>query len=616
MGTITKKFTLVEATDASPIRLANIDPIRRPNVLNISGPSPASGSARQSYTPGVGGTLTALVPGYGYEVVSKGVAVDWDLPGVRVLYGDDVALPPNLEIGVASMPSCIAITLQQLRATTLDRPDITYWMLDRGKEGMWVIDLADTTSADDTGMTVVGASGLRFKRAFTGPAYATWFDILPNDKSRMASNSVVLNTLIVNNPFLYLFFNGPGSNYYIGASPFNRTGSENERHCISLVDFQGKLEGDSLVTLTTQTAHTGIFCMRTVDETNFRLENLNIVHDGGRDAEADHGCVGYRNRTTGILEVNRPADLTNYRRVYTDDWGAYKHNGIDMWGTARLRDISISGFPGHGICVFGTTQIHVSGPNIPMSGTFGTWNGDLTFSFDDPTTIDRLGLGPYGGWTVVVNGNTHRIGGVGQGIITIGYLSNAAANEVVGEHATGYLYRAGKTLFADSIVMDGKNECSGNGGCGIFTTSDEANQSFFSNVRVGNNGGWGVCDSSLLKNEFHNLHCTANGEHFNDFSVNPAVRVVGGFTNRGDNNAGSTLSGHQYREGGDEGQDQASAGTVYAAGGVFPEGIPQSGYGLVNNWLFGVRGVKIHSPNGTGWNVTVTDQGTLEVARA
>jgi hypothetical protein len=113
MATLTKKFSIVEVQAGGNIVLSSIATLLSANALKIYGPSTTTGGARQGYTPGVGGTLTTLVPGFGYEVVSKGTTFNWDLPGVRVLYGTDNAIPDVDGSALADLTAAITAAYTQ-----------------------------------------------------------------------------------------------------------------------------------------------------------------------------------------------------------------------------------------------------------------------------------------------------------------------------------------------------------------------------------------------------------------------------------------------------------------------------------------------------------------------
>ncbi|MEF3306045.1 right-handed parallel beta-helix repeat-containing protein [Paenibacillus sp. GYB003] len=74
-----------------------------------------------------------------------------------------------------SVEFCVKTTLAELRNGADARPDDAYYVVDPGKQGLFLYDPADTASADDTGTVVVTAGGKRFKRVVGDTVVATWF---------------------------------------------------------------------------------------------------------------------------------------------------------------------------------------------------------------------------------------------------------------------------------------------------------------------------------------------------------------------------------------------------------------------------------------------------------
>lgn len=70
----------------------------------------------------------------------------------------------------------IRTTIGDLRAMSSAVPDAElYYVTDRGQEGPFYYDAADTVSADNTGTVLVSASGARWKRIFDGTVNVKWF---------------------------------------------------------------------------------------------------------------------------------------------------------------------------------------------------------------------------------------------------------------------------------------------------------------------------------------------------------------------------------------------------------------------------------------------------------
>ncbi|GAA3404222.1 glycosyl hydrolase family 28-related protein [Paenibacillus hodogayensis] len=69
----------------------------------------------------------------------------------------------------------INTTIAVLRAATAANPDHVHFVRDLAQEGHFRYDSSDTTTADNTGTVLVSASGLRFKRLYSGALNAKWF---------------------------------------------------------------------------------------------------------------------------------------------------------------------------------------------------------------------------------------------------------------------------------------------------------------------------------------------------------------------------------------------------------------------------------------------------------
>jgi lysophospholipase L1-like esterase len=123
MAILTKKFSIVAVTGTADIVLSSITALLTPNVSKIYGPSTTTGGSRQGYTPGIGGTLSVLKPGFGYEIVSSGTAINWELPGVQVLYGTSTVIPDTDGSALANLTAAItdAYTQAIASASALDR---------------------------------------------------------------------------------------------------------------------------------------------------------------------------------------------------------------------------------------------------------------------------------------------------------------------------------------------------------------------------------------------------------------------------------------------------------------------------------------------------------------
>ncbi|MBP1988859.1 twin-arginine translocation signal domain-containing protein [Paenibacillus eucommiae] len=70
---------------------------------------------------------------------------------------------------------CLAITIAELRALINPLAHSVYFVKDKGKEGNFYYDTLDTTTEDDAALTIVSASGARFKRYIGDQLNPKWF---------------------------------------------------------------------------------------------------------------------------------------------------------------------------------------------------------------------------------------------------------------------------------------------------------------------------------------------------------------------------------------------------------------------------------------------------------
>lgn len=92
------------------------------------------------------------------------------------------------------------LTIAQVR--TFSEPSVPsrVRITDAGSEGVYTLDAADRSSADNTGTILITSKGYRYKRAFTGPAYLSWFGAKPSDadigpaleKAILATNDLII----------------------------------------------------------------------------------------------------------------------------------------------------------------------------------------------------------------------------------------------------------------------------------------------------------------------------------------------------------------------------------------------------------------------------------------
>lgn len=433
--------------------------------------------------------------------------------------------------------------------------------------------------------------------------YASQMGLIPNINTPyvLKENSRILNkVMLIPNPFGYIVLDQTSSSqetaYYIGVTDSRAY----EPYCIDLVNFRGIIEWEPGVTLYTEPGYAGIQLNRIMGENGCHLINLRLNGQLGmwtfyRRGYIDNGEVKYWNHY--LEPTDKKLDWIPFGQPnsYDTDWGSYKANGIRMMGQCHITSGSVTGYAGHAIENFGHSQIRFNSTPISATGTIGRDRQYDNFIPDDQSLLSII----QAGVTLVIKDGQYLTGGMnGNGVPFRATDENSLKADT---RINIQYYFRGKTLMADSCVLDGINNLTNCGGGGYFSTGDEANQYNLSNLRMANLGGPGAICSSLLKGLWISPHFTQTGEHFADRSVNPPIFHQPSFTNRGDNNASSTLL-HPYYESGNQGSPIMSWNSLSLGG--FNEGTMTGGHGFFNRRL---KDVYIGSKEGS--NIEIDSQG-------
>lgn len=157
----------------------------------------------------------------------------------------------------------VSTTIAEIRANTSPDPEFLYFVRDEGKEGHFRVDLADTTSADNTGTIVVAASGTRFKRLMVDDTIdVRWFgakgDGTTDDTEAIRGTIAYVSSSFPGGGVVYF----PNGKYRI-TDGFTLTGQK-----VSLLGTKAELFLDN--TSDTVTVLTFLNC------TEFFVENLKI----------------------------------------------------------------------------------------------------------------------------------------------------------------------------------------------------------------------------------------------------------------------------------------------------------------------------------------------------
>src|SRR3954465_529468 len=87
------------------------------------------------------------------------------------------SLVAPIAIGQANAPVALR-SMAQLRSITPTDTATLYYIMQKGKEGIWRYDATDMSSADNTGTVIVTAGGKRLKRLISdGVLQLNWFNV-------------------------------------------------------------------------------------------------------------------------------------------------------------------------------------------------------------------------------------------------------------------------------------------------------------------------------------------------------------------------------------------------------------------------------------------------------
>lgn len=91
------------------------------------------------------------------------------------------------------------MSMKQLRGLRSSATPDSVYLSDPDKEGVFALDTKDKQSKDNTGLTLVTANGLRYKRLYAGAANAAWFNITTadNDIGPELQNAVNSTNMVI-----------------------------------------------------------------------------------------------------------------------------------------------------------------------------------------------------------------------------------------------------------------------------------------------------------------------------------------------------------------------------------------------------------------------------------
>lgn len=235
--------------------------------------------------------------------------------------------------GLLSLRPVVATTIADLRGGTHPVPLDLYYVRDPGQEGLFRLDTVDSTSPDNTGMTLVAADGKRFKRIVQDTIVnVTWFGAKGDGTT---DDTDAINAAIEAMPSIANSYGGASGVLYFPAGRFITRGG----HIIP-ANKRMQIRGDgTYITILNAMASANTDIM-TIKSPNSGLTEMTI--DGNRNQNTAGDCLVLDNAYT----YARNCGLTNAAQ-----------NGISI-GKSKgaighiLSDVYVSYAKQYGIKVF------------------------------------------------------------------------------------------------------------------------------------------------------------------------------------------------------------------------------------------------------------------------
>lgn len=241
-------------------------------------------------------------------------------------------------------PQVTVRTLTQLRTLSPTDTSTLYYLLQKGKEGLWRYDAGDVASADNDGTILVTSDGKRLKRVITdGILQVNWFSVYADGRNDDKPGI---------DKALAFYKKNAGS---ISWMQFGSSQSELVTYRLNdtlRVDFSADIRGGSNTLLLFTNNKAGLK-LRSSENIPFiptiYLSNLKIQQSYGRET--------FNNNETGI-EINCIAHLKDISVKN------FQGNGIQIWGDASTRPptnadlstmdrVTVSECRGNGFLIYG-----------------------------------------------------------------------------------------------------------------------------------------------------------------------------------------------------------------------------------------------------------------------
>ncbi|WP_158302167.1 glycosyl hydrolase family 28-related protein [Paenibacillus mesophilus] len=329
------------------------------------------------------------------------------------------------------------VTIAELRSLST-APAEFYEVTDPGKEGVFRFDPADVSSADDTGLVIVSATGARFKRIFQGAFNVKWFGA-KGDNASDDTQSIQAAVDAAQNRGAVVYF--PSSDFYLISSPIL---IDSSKRGIRLIgdDYNRRVHSSIIrphASVTVSAPLEAIFKFTDTEVGNqFEFSNLDISGDnktkyGIYSKKIAHSlfrrisikgttlaalAIGYGwcndvetceisyNRGDGIQFVDGEVNVFNVvnTKIFTND-------GIGIYLSRKALGVRINGcnIEGNKVCgVFARNSIMP----FDLSDNYFENNGSVGYSFVNPERLVKAQIIINGTVVAATVGNTQPVSSI------------------------------------------------------------------------------------------------------------------------------------------------------------------------------------------------------------
>lgn len=235
-------------------------------------------------------------------------------------------------------------SITQLRTLAFADTTLPYYLMQRGKEGLWRYDPTDLTSADNTGTVVVAAGGKRFKRVISdGILHVNWFNVYADGKSDDRPGIEAALAFYKKNSGIISWMQFGSSQSDLITYRLNDT---------IRIDFNADIRGGSNTRLIFANNKSGLK-LRSSETTVF----IPTIYLSGLKIHQEYSRETFNSNEVGI-EINCIAHLKDI------SISNFQGNGVLMWGNggtnpptntdlSTLDKVSVTNCRGNGFVIYG-----------------------------------------------------------------------------------------------------------------------------------------------------------------------------------------------------------------------------------------------------------------------